>query len=140
MDKAAVAMASRTTTPVKDDLVERLAGIFPVLKSGEGIPVVKHTKRGQSDHRRLRLDTDDSTLEVFRRGTTASYLNRKMSNRRYNLRMLEEVRERERGRERTRERKRVAGKEGDIYIYLQALLETKEAETETESQTGREKE
>lgn len=94
MDKAAFAMASRTA-PVRDELVVSLDDIFPVLKSGEGIPVVKHTKRGQSDPRRLRLDTDDSTLEVFRRSTTASYLNRKISNRKYNLRMLEEVRERE---------------------------------------------
>lgn len=133
MDKAAFAMASRTTTPVKDDLVERLAGIFPVLKSGEGIPVVKHTKRGQSDHRRLRLDTDDSTLEVFRRGTTASYLNRKMSNRRYNLRMLEEV----------RERKREASKRRDLYCrilrrisyYITGSItsvETRQRDSETE--------
>lgn len=89
MDNGAFAMASRNT-PVRDELVLSLDDIFPMLKSGEGIPVVKHTKRGQSDHRRLRLDTDDSTLEVF--STTASFINRKMSNRTYNLRMLEEVR------------------------------------------------
>lgn len=88
MDNEAFAMASRNT-PVRDELVLSLDDIFPMLKSGEGIPVVKHTKRGQSDHRRLRLDTDDSTLEVF--STTASFINRKMSNRTYNLRMLEEV-------------------------------------------------
>lgn len=96
MDKAPFVMASRTT-PVRDELVVSLDDIFPVLKSGEGISVVKHKKHGQSDHRRLRLDTNDSTLEVFR-STTASYLNRKISNKRYNLSMLEEVRERERER------------------------------------------
>ncbi|CAM9123767.1 unnamed protein product, partial [Scytosiphon promiscuus] len=83
-------MASRSI-PVRDELVLSLDDIFPTLKSGDGIPVVKHTKRGQSDHRRLRLDTDDSTLEVFRQSTTASYLNRRMSTRTYNLRRLKEV-------------------------------------------------
>lgn len=90
MDKGSFAMASRNI-PVRDELVLNIDGVFPMLKSGEGIPVVKHTKRGQSDPRRLRLDTDDSTLEVFRQSTTASFLNRKMSTRTYYLRTLEEV-------------------------------------------------
>lgn len=77
---------------MRDELVLSLDDIFPTLKSGDGIPVVKHTRRGQSDHRRLRLDTDDSTLEVFRHNTTASYLNRRMSTKTYNLRRLKEVR------------------------------------------------
>lgn len=91
MDKGPLAMASRNI-PVRDELVLNIDGVFPMLKSGEGIPVLKHTKRGQSDPRRLRLDTDDSTLEVFRQSTTASFLNRKISNRTYYLRTLEEVR------------------------------------------------
>lgn len=90
MDKGSFAMASRNV-PVRDELVLNIDGVFPMLKSGAGIPVLKHTKRGQSDPRRLRLDTDDSTLEVFRLSTTASFLNRKMSNRTYYLRTLEEV-------------------------------------------------
>lgn len=85
----AFAMASRNT-PVRDELVLSLDDIVPMLKSSEGIPVVKHTKRGQSENRRLRLDTDVSTLEVFR--TSAGYINRKMSTRAYNLSTLEEVR------------------------------------------------
>lgn len=88
MDKEAFAMASRNT-PVRDELVQGLDDIFPILKSVDGIPVVKHKKGGSSDLRRLRLDTDGSTLEVF--STTASFLNRRMSNKTYNLRMLEEV-------------------------------------------------
>ncbi|CAN0339496.1 unnamed protein product, partial [Ectocarpus fasciculatus] len=81
-------MAARNM-PVRDELVLSLDDIFPVLKSGDGIPVVKHNNRGQSDQRRLRLDTDDSTLEVFRQSTNAYYFNRKT--RTYNLRHLEEV-------------------------------------------------
>lgn len=84
-------MAARNT-PVRDELVLSLDDILPVLKNGDGIPVVKHNNRGQSDQRRLRLDTDDSTLEVFRQSTNAYYFNRKT--RTYNLRNLEEVRER----------------------------------------------
>lgn len=84
-------MASRNV-PVRDELVLNIGDVFPMLKSGEGIPVVKHTKRGQNDPRRLRLDTDDSTLEVFRQSTTASFLNRKISNKTYYLRTLKEVR------------------------------------------------
>lgn len=85
----AFAMASRNT-PVRDELVLSLDDIFPTLKSADGIPVVKHTKRGQSEDRRLRLDTDVSTLEVFR--MSSSYLNRKMLTRAYNLSLLDEVR------------------------------------------------
>lgn len=92
MDKGTFAMASRNV-PVRDELVLNIDGVFPMLKSGEGIPVLKHTKSGKSDPRRLRLDTDDSTLEVLRQSTTASFLNRKMSNRKtYYLKTLEEVR------------------------------------------------
>lgn len=85
----AFAMASRNT-PVRDELVDILDDNLPTLKSADGIPVVKHTKRGQSEDRRLRLDTDVSTLEVFR--MSSSYLNRKMLTRAYNLRFLNEVR------------------------------------------------
>lgn len=76
-------------TPVRDELVVNLDGIMPELKSSRGIPVVKHTKRGQSENRRLRLDTDLSTLEVF--STSTGYLNRRMSTRTHNLSLLEEV-------------------------------------------------
>lgn len=86
----AFAMASRNT-PVRDELVLSLDDIVPMLKSSEGIPVIKHTKRGQSENRRLRLDTDVSTLEVFR--TSAGYINRKITTRAYNLSTLEEVSE-----------------------------------------------
>ena len=77
-------------TPVRDELVLSLGDIFPNLKSAQGISVVKHTKRGQSEERRLRLDTDLSTLEVFR--TSSGYINRKMLTRAYNLSHLDEVR------------------------------------------------
>lgn len=93
----AFAMASRNT-PVRDELVLSLDDIVPMLKSSEGIPVVKHTTRGQSENRRLRLDTDVSTLEVFR--TRAGYINRKMSTRAYNLSTLEEVSEARRAKAR----------------------------------------
>lgn len=86
---SAFALASRST-PVRDELVDSLDDIFPELKSAQGIPVIKHSKRGQSETRRLRLDTDVSTLEVFR--TSTGYLNRKMSTRTYGLSTLEAVR------------------------------------------------
>lgn len=76
-------------TPVRDELVVNLDGTLPELKSSRGIPVVKHTKRGQSEQRRLRLDTDLSTLEVFSANT--GYINRRISTRTHNLSLLEEV-------------------------------------------------
>lgn len=87
----AFAMASRST-PVRDELVLSLDDIFPMLKSAEGIPVEKHTKRGQKEDRRLRLDTDVSTLEVFRTSVGyLGYLHRKVT-RSYKMSTLEEVR------------------------------------------------
>lgn len=84
---------SSYNTPVRDELVVNLGGIMPELKSSRGIPVVKHTKRGQREKRRLRLDTDLSTLEVF--STNTGYLNRRISTRTHNLCHLEEVRQEE---------------------------------------------
>lgn len=85
----AFARASRNT-PVRDELVVHLDDIVPELKSPSGISIIKHTKRGQSENRRLRFDTDVATLEVFR--TSTNYLNRKILTRTYNLSLLEEVR------------------------------------------------
>lgn len=82
---------------VGDELVVSLDGTLPELKSSRGIPVMKHTKRGQSENRRLRLDTDLSTLEVFSANT--GYLNRRMSTRTHNLSLLEEVRRYQRNAE-----------------------------------------
>lgn len=87
--ESAFARASRNT-PVRDELVVHLDDIVPELKSASGISIIKHTKRGQSENRRLRFDTDVATLEVFR--TSTNYLNRKILTRTYNLSLLEEVR------------------------------------------------
>lgn len=81
-----LAMAQRNT-PVRDDLVEHVDDTLRDLMSPEGIPVVKHTRRGQCDNRRLRLDLRASTLEVLR--TSTRVLARRASVRTYNLSQLE---------------------------------------------------